>query len=201
MNYRDPESPWNPRNPADITPEAFERLVLDWLKESARQSGHEIEAEHLGVIEGLGGEYKIDALVTLTIFGGAQVTFLVECKHKNRPVERDDALILEAKLRDVGAHKGMMFSTSGFQSGAIKYAGGKGIATITVIEGKWLYETRSACGGQLNRRLGPNSTRYAGIRVTPTDKGVACHTIDSENTDALVEWLATISEAAEQQSP
>lgn len=60
--YRDPESPWNPRVPVDITPDAFEPLILDWLKASAGQSGHEIDAKHLGVAEGSGGDYKIDVL-------------------------------------------------------------------------------------------------------------------------------------------
>ena len=193
---RDPESPWNPRIPVDITPEAFEELVLDWLKASAGQSSLGIEAKHLGVVEGSGGEYKIDVLVTFTIFGGAQVRVLVECKHKGRRVERDDALILEAKLRDVGAHKGMLFSTSGFQKGALKYTYAKGIATVTVIAGKWLYETRAAFEGPVEPPPWARLDEFAGIRVAATDDGISSHTIDSEYTDALVEWLATLDEAA-----
>ena len=41
----------------------------------------------------------------------------VECKHLRRPVERDAMLILLQKLHSVGAHKGIVFSTSGFQAG------------------------------------------------------------------------------------
>jgi len=195
-HYRDPESPWNPRIPVDITPDAFEKLVLDWLKVSAGQSSLGIEAEHLGVVEGPGGEYKIDVLVTFTIFGGAQVKVLVECKHKGRRVEREDALILEAKLRDVAAHKGMLFSTSGFQKGALKYTDAKGIATVTVIAGKWLYETRAAFGGPVDPPPWARLDEFAGIRLASTDGGISSHTIDSSDTDALGEWLATLDEAA-----
>jgi restriction system protein len=37
----------------------------------------------------------------------------------------------------------MIFSTSGFQKGALEYAAAHGIATITFIDGKSTYETRA----------------------------------------------------------
>lgn len=194
-HYRDPEAPWNPRTPVDITPEAFERIVLDWLTDSAGQSGLEINAKHLGVVNGSGGDYKIDVLVTFTVFGGAEIVVLVECKHHRRPVERDDALIIEAKLRDVGAHKGMLFSTSGFQEGALKYASGQGIATVTVIAGKWLYETKAAFGGPVEPPPWAQLYEFAGIRVASTDTGISCHTLDSKYPDALAEWMTTLRES------
>jgi len=194
--YRDPDSPWNPRIPVDITPDAFERLVLHWLKVSAGQSSLRIEANYPGIVKGSGGEYKIDVLVTFAIFGGAQVKVLVECKHKGRRVEREDALILEAKVRDVGAHKGMLFSTSGFQEGALKYAEAKGIATVTVIAGKWLYETRAALEGPVEPPPLARHDEFAGIRLSSTDGGISSHTIDSSCTEALAEWLVGLDEAA-----
>ncbi len=47
------------------------------------------------------------------------------------------------KLRATGAQKGMLFSTSGFQTGAYKFAEEHGIALIRVIEGRYTYETKS----------------------------------------------------------
>lgn len=38
----------------------------------------------------------------------------------------------------------MLFTTSGFQSGAIKYAKAHGIALVSIIEGAATYQTRSA---------------------------------------------------------
>src|ERR1700704_4856014 len=101
-------SPWNPSVPAKLTPAEFEETIRAWLQKWAHSSGQKIEAEHLGPIMGGGGEYKIDVLVKIEIFGGATVVVLVECKHQRRPVEREDVMVLEAKLRDVGAHKGML---------------------------------------------------------------------------------------------
>jgi len=118
---RNPESSWNPRVPADITPSDFETLVRDWLVRCGQGDSQQMTTEHLGLVEGSGGEYEIDVLVRLSVFGGVGLVILVECKHQARPVERKEALVLEAKLRDVGAHKGMLFSTSGFQKGALEY--------------------------------------------------------------------------------
>lgn len=78
-----PESPWNPNVPVQITPSEFETLVLDWLRQAAAADEQTIDAKHLGVIQGPGGEYKIDVLVTFFAFGGAKSLVLVECKHQS----------------------------------------------------------------------------------------------------------------------
>ncbi|MGH8951905.1 MAG: restriction endonuclease, partial [Acidimicrobiia bacterium] len=123
-----------------------------------------------------------------SVLGGAEITILAECKHLRRPVERAEVLELKAKLDDVHAHKGVMFSTSGFQSGAIKYADTHGIATVTVVAGEWLFETKS---------LGPTPKpppwaqfdRFAGIRLSGSNEGIGSHTIQRGRPDALLEWL------------
>jgi len=68
-------------------------------------------------LKGASGEYAFDALAEFEILGGARILVLVECKRHSSPVKREDVLVLEAKLRDTGAHKAMVFSTAGFQSG------------------------------------------------------------------------------------
>jgi len=86
----------------------------------------------------------------------------------------------------------MLFSTSGFQEGALKLAQARGIATITVIDGRRLYETKS---------LYPESTvpvwvklpRFGGLSLTPLVDGNSCHTIDEEQVDAIREFLDTTS--------
>jgi restriction system protein len=186
---RNPLSPWNPSIPAEITPSEFEDLVLAWLRKCGPDN-ELIEAEHLGTMDGAGGEYKIDVLVRLNVFGGAVVVILVECKHQGRPVERDEAMVLEAKLRDVGAHKGMLFSTSGFQKGAIQYATAHGLAMIAVVNGEWLYGTRSTGNGPVAPPPWVRLDRFAGLRMTSTDSSISCHTIELGRVDALKEWLA-----------
>ena len=81
MRDRNPLSPWNPRIPTEITPSAFEELVLAWLRACGPGATKQFEAEHLGILHGTGGEYQIDVLVRMTVFGGAVVVILVECKH------------------------------------------------------------------------------------------------------------------------
>jgi restriction system protein len=100
--------------------------------------------------------------------------------------------VLEAKLRDVAAHKGMLFSTSGFQKGALQYATAHGIATIAVVNGRWLYETKSVGNGLVEPPPWVRFDPYAGIRMTSTDTGISCDTINLERIDALKEWFAGV---------
>jgi hypothetical protein len=55
-------------------------------------------------------------------YGGFTVLFLVECKLYSRKVEVGDIEEFRTKIEDIGAHKGLVFSTIGFQSGAVKTA-------------------------------------------------------------------------------
>jgi restriction system protein len=189
---RNPDSPWNPAKPVEISPTEFEKQVLVWLQRmSASDQTSSMNAVHQGVVNGASGAYAIDVLVELFLLGGAKVLILVECKHQRRPVERDEVIILDGKLRDVGAHKGMLFSTSGFQLGAVNYAKTRGIATVTVIDGRWLFETRTIESSSAPPpwiRFG----RFAGLRLCPTGKGMTVQTIDSDHTEPLSKWLAAV---------
>ena len=126
---------------------------------------------------------------TASSAGGALFVVLVECKNQTRPVERDEVMVLESKIRDVNAQKGMLFSTSGFQSGAIEFASAKHIATVSIVEGKWLYETRAAGPARAEPPPWVHVDPFAGIRVTKTPSGISCHTIELARLDAIDEWL------------
>jgi len=56
---------------------------------------------------------------------------LVECKHYKDKVEISDLLEFAQRIDDIGAHKGVVVSTVGFQEGAIKVADAHGIALVT----------------------------------------------------------------------
>lgn len=187
---RNPHSPWNPRAPVEISPTDFEKQVLAWLRKSAGEQGLPVKATHQGLVSGAGGDYSIDVLVESSL-GGARLLVLVECKHQRRPVERDEVIVLEGKLRDVGGHKGILFSTSGFQSGAITYAAARGIATVTVVAGQWLFETKAARPTPAPPPL-VHFDRFAGIRLEPSEKGISSHTIESDRVDALSKWFAQV---------
>ena len=113
----------------DISPEEYERQVCAWLK-GCDSSIESSEVAHRSVVQGTSGEYEIDVVVRFRLFGGAELLILVECRRRGRRIERDDVMAFHSKLQDTGAHKGIMFATAGFQSGAIEYAERQGIATV-----------------------------------------------------------------------
>ncbi|HQX50797.1 MAG TPA: restriction endonuclease [Planctomycetaceae bacterium] len=189
MMDRNRDSPWNPADSVVITPNAYERQVVDWLRHAG--SGlKDFRVDHLVHRTGAGGEYEFDGVAEFTLFDGAKIIVLVECKRYKEPVKRDVVLIMHAKLHDVGAHKGMIFSTSGFQRGALAYASMHGIATVTFIEGKLLYETRSA-GPSDDPPSWLNLPAFAGLFLAEEEGKIAVSTIDGEHLDVLSDWLAS----------
>jgi len=188
MNNRNSDSPWNPVNSVQVTPKEYEMQVVEWIS----QFGSDLNGfrvEHLVQLPGTGGEYEIDAVAEFSIFQGARIVVLVECKRYNRPVEREVVLSLISKLRDVGAHKAIIFSTSGFQRGALEYAAAKGIATITFIDGKSTYNTRSRF--QLSVEPPPwiNFPKYSGLFLSYHDNRLYSSLIGKESLDILQAWL------------
>lgn len=73
-------------------------------------------------------EIKVDVSFNYKIAAGANVLFLVECKCYNHRVPVDDIEEFHSKIDDIGAHKGIIVTTVGFQEGAVKTAQGRGIA-------------------------------------------------------------------------
>lgn len=125
----------------EITPTEFEKLVKDYFLEIGATL-KKFKAEHNVIMKSNDGNYQIDVFAEFEALN-IEIKVLVECKkHKNR-IKRETVQILFDKLRATGTHKGIIFSTSGFQSGADKYAREHGIALITVIDGKLTVNTKS----------------------------------------------------------
>jgi hypothetical protein len=72
-------------------------------------------------------DIKIDVSFNYSV-AGSDLLFLVECKCYNHAVPVDDVEEFHSKIDDIGAHKGIMVTTIGFQDGTIKTAKGRGIA-------------------------------------------------------------------------
>lgn len=87
-------------------------------------------------------DIKIDVSFNYTI-AGADLLFLVECKCYNHAVPVDDVEEFHSKIDDIGAHKGIMVTTVGFQDGTIRTAKGRGIALALLTkehqEGELVY--------------------------------------------------------------
>ena len=86
---------------------------------------------HNKKIETYDGKYQIDVYAEFTALN-SKIKVLCECKQYTSSIKRETVTALHNKLNSIGANKGIIFSTSDFQSGAIQYAKAHGIALITV---------------------------------------------------------------------
>ncbi len=128
--------------PADISPSEFE----DWAAsvfESAQSSLDDLTVTVHDRVTGTDGEFDFDATVRFR-WAGVDFVVIVEAKRHKNPIKRELVQVLHSKMQSVGAHKGVMFSTSGFQRGAVDFAKTHGIALVSVTEGRFMYETKSA---------------------------------------------------------
>lgn len=73
--------------------------------------------------------HEIDVAIETRV-AGLDILIVVECKHYNTTVKVGDVLTFVTRIDDIGAHKGVMVSTKGFQKGAIKVARPHGIALV-----------------------------------------------------------------------
>jgi len=128
--------------PITLTPQQFEIEVEQLLKKLGSGKLSDFMTNRLEVIQGADGEYEIDISVRFEALGG-NFLVLVECKHHKNPIKRDVVQVLNDRVRSVGAQKGMIFSTAGFQRGAIEYAKQHGITLVKVADGKTSYFTRA----------------------------------------------------------
>lgn len=185
---RNPDSPWNPAKPPNITPEEFENWVVRWLKATSANLIN-FKVEQLKRLSGSGGDYEFDAIAEFSIFEGAKIQVIIECKRYSRPVERSKLLELQAKKDDVKAHKAMMFATCGFQAGALEYAKEYKIATLTFTKGSFTYLAKAA-GPPQEPPPWANIPSYIGIFLTINEEDlIASSSISLDRTDELSEWL------------
>ena len=172
----------------EITPIEFERQVKAWLERAAGNLRN-FRSTHRAQVSGDSGEYEIDIEATFETFDGAEIKVLVECKRYKNPIKRDVVMLLNAKLRDTGAHKGIVFSTSDFQSGALQYAKARGIATVTVQDGKTYYHTR-AYGNEAEPPPWVKLSKFIGWFATPGPSGYGAYSlIDDDKIELLEAWF------------
>ena len=128
----------------DLTAGELETWVAAVLTSVGDQEGvSELVVQTHERVAGVDGTYDLDATVRFRAFGMDFLT-LVEVKQHRHPIKRELVQVLHSKVQSVGAQKGIMFSTSHFQSGALAYAKTHGIALVFVTEGRLTIERRSA---------------------------------------------------------
>lgn len=119
------------RNPlADLVTDwgGFEKLVAE-----LHDTG-DVKVEHNVTLPGRSGAPRqIDVLVRHTQ-GLYEHLIVVECKYRSAPIERLHVDALATTIREVGASRGVIFSTKGFQSGAIAQAKHESISLFLLRE-------------------------------------------------------------------
>ena len=114
--------------PVQISPLEFEQFCMETLKAYAEKEAlQNFEIKHNQKIETPDSTYQIDVLAEYTALG-CRFMIIVECKKHSRSIERSTVAELYAKVQSIGAQKGILISSSGFQSDAVKYANAHGVA-------------------------------------------------------------------------
>lgn len=125
----------------NITPEEYERYVKDWFDGLGFPLNH-YQSKHRDIIRVPDGDYEIDIDITYEALG-VTIRILVECKRYSSKIKREVVQLLHQKTQAIGAHKGIICSTSAFQTGALKYAKMHGIACIQIVPGETTFHTKS----------------------------------------------------------
>lgn len=166
----------------ELTPEEFERYSLDVLAEQTRNLEN-LVIEHDKTIKTFDGHYQIDGYIEFTVMGVKYKT-LVECKHYKSAITREKVQILYSKIKSLGAQKGILISTSNFQSGAIEYAKVHGIALIQLTEASVNFETRDKMNVIMQHGRTPYNygKPYTGVMISKGTVGISCSYLSRSNT-------------------
>jgi restriction system protein len=131
-----------------MTPIEFEIMVKDYIEDLGKdlQDFKVIHNSHLAAHD---GTYQIDVLASYTALN-VEMVVIVECKRHSSAIKRETVQLLHDKLNSTGAQKGILFSTSGFQDGAISYALKHKIALVRMLPGSFQNITNSAIKRELS---------------------------------------------------
>jgi Restriction endonuclease len=125
---------------AVLTAVEYERVVERLLQLAVNRAGYDdLQTYRLRKYPGKSGhEHTIDVSFELVI-AGLRFLILVECKRYKRRVGIDDLMEFAYRVRDIGANKGVLVTTHGFQDGAIDVAKSEGIGLLIAARGKLHY--------------------------------------------------------------
>lgn len=96
-----------------------------------REIGYQVEVSK--VVELVRGQKEIDVFVQDNTSGHA-ITFLIECKNWNKPVDQETVHGFRTIVADFGANFGFIVSKSGFQAGSYNAAKNTHITLVSLEE-------------------------------------------------------------------
>lgn len=157
-----------------MTPIEFEKQSLRILTEQL-QNIENCNFQHNKIIKVDDGNYQIDGYIEFELMGINYKT-LVECKHYKSSISREKVAVLYDKIRACGANKGILVSSSNFQSGAVQYATKHGIALIQLTNTDSIYVTRShiAQKSSILTERGEKANSYIGVMQIGDEYNVKC---------------------------
>jgi restriction system protein len=182
--------------PPSLSPEEFEKSVRAALDIDS-VGLKDYESNHKEVIASHDGEYEFDVTIRFSALGFEYIT-LVECKKYKRKVEREKVMVLWAKIQSVGAHKGVIFSTGGYQLGAITYAENHHIALVHVTDG----ETSLVAKAFPTEDLAPEYVLPVALWViNETAAGTGMRSIANEKGRRLCDYVPDLLHPADASAP
>ena len=105
----------------------YEKLVAATIRDLKLAGVKEVYHQREFVGKRSGRTIKIDVSFELELHAFT-VLCLAECKWYNHKVDVSEVEEFRTKMDDIGAHKGLIFTTVGFQKGAIEVARAYGIS-------------------------------------------------------------------------
>lgn len=136
---------------ANISPLDFEIFCMETLKAYAKKENlQNFKISHNQKVAVDDGTYQIDVLAEYIVLG-TKNTIIIECKKQSRSVERETVAALDRKIQSIGAQKGILISTAGFQTGATLYAKKHGIALWQICDNCIKHFSMSGSTGYFER--------------------------------------------------
>jgi hypothetical protein len=115
-----------------LSPKTYEEMVADICTVVA--TGDNVRVDQRRRFVGQSGQtHEIDVAVEVVLAELKYLT-LIECKYWRKRVGLEEVMVLKQRIADIGAHKGVMVSASGFQKGAVTFAEANGIALVLCRE-------------------------------------------------------------------
>lgn len=168
---------------------AYEREVARVFHALDRDARVDVE------VVGVRARHRIDVVVDFTRDGIPQ-RWIVECKHRQRRVEKLHVLALQMIVQDVGANAGLLLSEIGFQPRACAAATGSNVLLTSVAELKSRNKVVLPEPGQAWRALAERFEDHygpLGERLAMRAAGAPAKTID---VDAALELQQLVVRAA-----
>jgi restriction system protein len=110
-----------------VTSGKYEQLVAATTRDLKLGGSKGVYHQREFIGKRTGRKIKVDVSFELEL-ANFTVLCIVECKWYNHRVDVSEVEEFRTKLDDIGAHKGLMFTTVGYQDGAVKVAKAYGIA-------------------------------------------------------------------------